>query len=134
MVIVHPNLPIEIFPKDPLSCSADNGEKCAKACAGSTLTYGFINPNSSFPPQPPLSISVTGAASYSINYQASEITVTWGNGGSGSITAVSFSGSTKCISEGSICIEILKDIDVDFTIPICENTTSTYTTDDCGFF
>lgn len=105
---------IKIFQKDSIECHQNNpSDDCLKACAGSTVTYGYSFPN----PFAIVTADVVGATSYVLDQGKNEITVTWGSGGFGSINITSFGQGTQCFSFGNQCIEITDEIEVDFNIP-----------------
>ncbi|HMU02231.1 MAG TPA: PKD domain-containing protein, partial [Saprospiraceae bacterium] len=105
---------IKIFQKDSIECHQNNpSDDCLKACAGSTVTYGYSLSN----PFLFVIADVVGATSYVLDQVKNEITVTWGNGGFGGINLTTLGQGTQCFTFGSQCIEITDDIEVDFNIP-----------------
>lgn len=112
IVIVNDRLPISIYPLDSLGCSKDNSPgNCPKSCVGATSKYGFINPGGL-----PLVITAEGSTSIAVDYQKSEITVQWGTPGIHVISALNDIGF-NCLTEGSLCVEVLSDLEADFLIP-----------------
>jgi hypothetical protein len=118
-IFVNVNGPqqLSIIEIDSLQCGREPGFECDNVCAGSTRKYKIINPGVTN-----ITWDVQGATTFTaIN---DEITVTWGNGQSGSITAYS-SGVGLCDSPGYRCFYI-KEIVPTFSLPkkeICVHET-----------
>lgn len=114
LVNVNEKLDFNIYQKDSLTCQQTNPQdECEKACAGATITYGFLFPN----PFQVLTAEVVGATSYVVDESLGEITVTWGNSGYGSINLSTYEQSSQCYTTGFLCVDITNDIEVDFNIP-----------------
>ena len=135
IVQVIPFTPLQITSLNPFTCDSLTGginSLCEKVCPFTTVTYqAFSNQNpGGNPPIQGLQWFVNGAQSYTEDPQNGTITVTWGDSGSGSITAVT---QGYCVDEASHCVTIIEEPVADIgttpqgqtgdTIQICKGQT-----------
>ena len=111
---------INIIPADSIQCGNSPENECENVCSGSIRKYRADNTDGW-----PVTWSVTGASSFTVTDNI--LTVVWGNGTFGQITATQNLNSF-CSSEDTYCLNIKEDLKPIFTLPkkeICANESIT---------
>jgi len=107
-----------IVPSDSIVCENTPEADCDNVCSGSTRKYKTLTPDGSL-----VFWTVTGASYFSST--GNELTVVWGSGNNGTITA-SNEPNLPCNTTGFYCVNIKEAIKPTFVLPkkeICVNET-----------
>ncbi len=103
-----PFLPVQIVSDNPALCDSVDvaGSSCERVCPNTTVTYSLQNYNSGLLANSLIQWSVNGAESFTVDSLRGTVTVTWGEPGAGSVSAVVFSG--QCVGEDGYCVTIVE--------------------------
>jgi PKD repeat protein len=107
-VQVTPFLPVQIVSDNPALCDSVDvaGSSCERVCPNTTVTYSLQNYSSGLLANSVVQWSVNGAESFTVDSLRGTVTVTWGEPGAGSVSAVVFSG--QCVGEDGYCVTIVE--------------------------